>query len=77
MRFGTLLDFPDHPDEGSAQPDHDAQKQQRQARGCEHGQHPNRNASGVPANAIHERGLDVNYTKAAGFFPIAPVLNFI
>jgi hypothetical protein len=40
MRFGGLLDFPEHPYKGDTQTDDDAQKQQRQAWGCEHGQHP-------------------------------------
>src|SRR5450631_127124 len=39
-RFGGLFDLPEHPHEGNAQTDDDAQKYQRQARGCEHGQHP-------------------------------------
>ena len=38
--FGHLLDFPEHPHEGNAEADDDAQKQQRQAGGCEHGEHP-------------------------------------
>jgi hypothetical protein len=41
IRLGRLLlDFPEHPDEGRTQTDHDNQKQQRQCRGCEHVQHP-------------------------------------
>ena len=40
MRFGHLLDFPEHPHKGRTQADDDAQKQQRQARGCEHVDHP-------------------------------------
>jgi hypothetical protein len=36
-RFGHLLDFPEHPDKGNAEADDDAQKQQCQAGGCEHG----------------------------------------
>ena len=38
-RFGHLLDFPEHPHKGNAEADDDAQKQQRQAGGCEHGSH--------------------------------------
>jgi hypothetical protein len=77
MRFGGLFDFPKHPYKGGSQADHDAQKQQRQARGREHGQHPRCNASGVPARAIQRRGLGVEYAKAAEFVSIGPVLNFI
>jgi hypothetical protein len=40
MRFGHLLDLPEHPHKGYAQADDDAQEQQRQGRGCEHGEHP-------------------------------------
>ena len=39
-RFGRLLDLPEHPNKGNAQTDDDGQKYQRQARGCEHGEHP-------------------------------------
>jgi hypothetical protein len=39
-RFGYSLDFPEHPDNGNAEADDDAQEQQRQAGGCEHGDHP-------------------------------------
>ena len=39
LRFGPLLDFPEHPDEGRPQADDDPQKQQRQPRDCEHGEH--------------------------------------
>ena len=39
-RFGHLLDFPEHPHKGNAEADDDAQKQQRQAGGCEHGGYP-------------------------------------
>ena len=39
-RFGRLLDFPEHPHKGNAEADDDAQKQQCQAGGCEHGGHP-------------------------------------
>jgi hypothetical protein len=39
-RFGQLLDFPEHPHKGNAEADDDAQKQQRQSGGCEHGGHP-------------------------------------
>ena len=34
-----LLDFPNHPYEGDAQADDDAQKQQCQIGGCEHAEH--------------------------------------
>jgi hypothetical protein len=41
MRLGyRLLDFPEHPDDGRSQTDHDTQEHQRQSRGCEHVQHP-------------------------------------
>jgi hypothetical protein len=41
MRLGDrLLDFPEHPDDGRSQTDHDTQEHQRQSRGCEHVQHP-------------------------------------
>jgi hypothetical protein len=33
MRFGHLLDFPEHPHKGRTQADDDAQKQQRQPPG--------------------------------------------
>ena len=52
MRLGHLLDLPKNPDEGGAQTDNDAQEKQRQAWGCEHGEHSRSNASGVPANAV-------------------------
>src|SRR5258708_9921636 len=39
-RFGHLLDFPEHPHKGNAEAEDDAQKQQCQAGGCEHGGHP-------------------------------------
>src|SRR5580692_10324225 len=48
MRFGQLLDFIEHPDEGDTRADDDAQKQQRESRGCEHGEHRSCNVSGVP-----------------------------
>ena len=38
--FGHLLDLPEHPHKRDAQADDDAQKQQRQGRSCEHGEHP-------------------------------------
>jgi hypothetical protein len=40
LQFGHTLDFPEHPDKGYTQADDDAQKNQGQARGCEHGEHP-------------------------------------
>jgi hypothetical protein len=43
-----LLDLPEHPDKGYAQAYDDTQKHQRQARGCEHGEHPQNDASSVP-----------------------------
>jgi hypothetical protein len=52
MWLGDLLDLPKHPDKGNAQADNDAQKHQRQARGCEHGEHPQNDASGIPTSGI-------------------------
>jgi hypothetical protein len=39
-RFGHLLDFPEHPHKGNAEADDNTQKQQREAGGCKHGEHP-------------------------------------
>jgi len=39
-RFGHLLDFPEHPHKGNAEADDNAQKQQREAGGCKHGEYP-------------------------------------
>jgi hypothetical protein len=66
MRFGCLLDLPEHPYEGRAQADDDAQKQQRQTRGCEHGEHPSTNANGVPANGIPANGVPSSGISAGG-----------
>src|SRR5664279_926538 len=40
VRFGDLLEFPEHPDKGNTQAHDDTQKHQRQARDCEHAEHP-------------------------------------
>ena len=56
MRFGQLLDFLEHPDEGDTQADDDAQKQQLESRGCEHGEHRSCNVNGVPTGGIKGRG---------------------
>jgi hypothetical protein len=69
MRFGDLLDLPEHPDKGNAEADDDAQKHQRQAGGCEHGEHPQNDASGVPINVNKNGGLGAEYTEAAPIFP--------
>src|SRR5450631_2320989 len=37
---GDLLEFPEHPDKGNTEADHDAQKHHGQARDCEHVEHP-------------------------------------
>jgi hypothetical protein len=76
-RFGRLLDLPEHPHKGDAQTDDDAQKHQRQGRGCEHGEHPEMNASSVPADGVEKNGLGEGYTKAAGIVPARAALNFI
>ena len=76
-RFGGLLDLPEHPHEGNAQTDDDAQKYQRQARGCEHGEHPSMNASGVPASGVRKTALVKDYTKAENITGAEPVLNFV
>jgi hypothetical protein len=67
-RFGHLLDLPEHPHKGNSQTDDDAQKYQRQGWGCEHGEHPKQNASGVPADGIKKDGLGAGYTKAVQIF---------
>ena len=86
MRFGHLLDFPEQPHKGRAQADDDAQKQQRQARGCEHVDHPRSNANQLTqtkqckrrTSARHQRnGLGAKYTKAASIISGVPLLNFI
>ena len=66
MRFGGLLDFPKHPYKGDTQTDDDAQKQQRQTRGCEHGEHPSTNANGIPANHIPANGVPSSGVSAGG-----------
>jgi hypothetical protein len=71
LRFGDLLDLPEHPDKGYAQADDDTQKHQRQARGCEHGEHPQNDASGVPTKQKQKSGSGVEYTEAARIFPDA------
>src|SRR6267142_4252606 len=48
--FGHLLDLPEHPHKRDAQADDDAQKQQRQGRSCEHGEHPQIKANAVPTS---------------------------
>ena len=48
--FGRLLDLPERPHERNAQADDDAQKQQRQGRSCEHGEHPQIKANAVPTS---------------------------
>src|SRR6266849_2549855 len=50
MWFGRLLDLPEHPHKRGAQADDDAQKQQRQGRSCEHGEHPQIKANAVPTS---------------------------
>jgi hypothetical protein len=74
LRFGDLLDLPKHPDKGNAEADDDAQKHQRQARGCEHGEHPQNDASGVPKRK-QKSGLGEEYTEAARIFPADTAFN--
>ena len=45
-----MLDLPEHPHKRDAQADDDAQKQQRQGRSCEHGEHPQIKANAVPTS---------------------------
>jgi hypothetical protein len=54
-RFGHLLDFPEHPHKGRTQADDDPQKQQRQARDCEHVNISEIDASCVPASGVKKR----------------------
>jgi hypothetical protein len=73
LRFGDLLDLPKHPDKGNAQADDDAQKHQRQARGCEHGEHPCKDASGVPKNGNKKAASVQNTPKPReSFRPMRP-----
>jgi hypothetical protein len=75
--LGHLLDLPEHPDEGGAQTDNDAQEKQRQTWGCEHGEHSTSKASGVPANGIKRSGLGANTPRPLENVPIGPTLKFI
>jgi hypothetical protein len=75
MRFGDLLDLPEHPDKGNAEADDDAQKHQRQARSGEHDEHPQNDASGVPINVNKNGGLGAEYTEAAQIFPADAAFN--
>jgi hypothetical protein len=40
MRFGVLLDFPEHPHKSNAEANYDAQKKQRQPWRHDHGEDP-------------------------------------
>jgi hypothetical protein len=90
MRFGCLLDLPQYPNEGRAQADDDAQKQQRQTRGCEHGEHPSayakrhsskRHPSKRRANKQRtsrrrpKNGPGTENTGAVRFFPAELIMN--
>jgi hypothetical protein len=52
-----LFDFPEHPHEGSAKTDDETQKQEGHGRGCEHGEHPSREANGVNSEAAETAAI--------------------
>jgi hypothetical protein len=61
MRFGHLLDFPEHPNKSRPQADDDAQKKQRQARCCEHVDHVNQ----IQTNYNPDGAMQAAYRRRA------------